>query len=206
MLICCRFRERHQLSKKDTMDWFLYLTSLSHIHDLEKDEKSAIDSMHVSSSVENDLESIFTNSTVENEIVENGQITESYDVQFQEQENKDDDSTFTLSDNFKTLVVHNTMEDKPQILDSSTECASDDIISLSSSHDELVPFIPSQNSLDQSFTNDALVKTVKQTNCISKEAFNLLYSESYYSLYPHVFADHRLHLHVNDFLRNTSLW
>ena len=127
------------------MDWFLYLTSLSHIHDLEKNEKSEIDSMHVSSSVENDLESIFTNSTVENEIVENGQITESYDVQFQEQENKDDYSTFTLSDNFKTLVVHNTMEDKPQILDSSTESASDDIISFSSSHDELVPFIPSQN-------------------------------------------------------------
>ena len=75
MLICCRFRERHQLSKKDTMDWFLYLTSLSHIHDLEKNEKSAIDSMHVNLSVENDLESIFTNSTAENEIVENGQIT-----------------------------------------------------------------------------------------------------------------------------------
>ena len=68
------------------------------------------------------------------------------------------------------------MEDEPQILDSVPECASDDIISLSSSHDELVPLIPSQNSLVQSFTNDASVKTVKQTNCINREAFNFLYS------------------------------
>ena len=75
MLICCRFRERHQLSEKDTLDWFLYLTSLSDIHDLEKNKKSAIDSMHVSSSVENDLKSIFTNSTAENKLVENGPIT-----------------------------------------------------------------------------------------------------------------------------------
>ena len=104
--------------------------------------------MHVSSSVEDDLESILSNSTAENEIVENGQITESYDKKFQEQENKDDDSTVTLSDNSKTLVVHTMMEDEPQILDSLTECASNDIISLSSSHDELVPFITSQNSLD----------------------------------------------------------
>ena len=98
------------------------------------------------------------------------------------------------------------MEDESQILNSSTECASDDIISLSSSHDELVPFIPSQNSLDHSFTNDASVKAVNETNHINREAFTFLYSESYYSLYPYVFADHRLHLHVNDFLRNTSLW
>ena len=58
------------------------------------------------------------------------------------------------------------MEDESQILNSSTECASDDRISLSSSHDELVPLIPSQNLLAQSFINDASVKMVKQTNCI----------------------------------------
>ena len=98
------------------------------------------------------------------------------------------------------------MEDKQKILDSLTECASDDIISLSSFHDELVPFISSQNSLDQSFTDDVSVKAVNETNHINREAFNFLYSESYYSLYPDVFADHRLHLHVNDFLRNTPLW
>ena len=107
MLICCRFHERHQFSEKDKTDWFLYLISLSDFHDLEKNENSVIDNIHVSSLVEDDLEFILSNSTAENEIVENGQITESYDMQFQEQENKDDDSTFTLSDNFKTLVVHN---------------------------------------------------------------------------------------------------
>ena len=98
------------------------------------------------------------------------------------------------------------MEDESQILNYSTECASDDIISLSSSHDELVLFIPSQNSLDQIFINGASVKAVNDINHINREAFNFLYSESYYSLYPDVFADHRLHLHVNDFLKNISLW
>ena len=98
------------------------------------------------------------------------------------------------------------MEDKLKILNSSTECVSDDIISSSSFHDELVPFISSQNSLDQSFFNDASIKSINEKNHINREAFTFLYSDSYYSLYPDVFADHRLHLHVNDFLRNTSLW
>ena len=197
MLICCKFHERHQLSENDTMDWFLHLTSLSDLHDLEKNEKFVIDSMHVSSSIGDDLESDSSNSNVENEVVKNEQITESYDKQFQEQENKDNDSTFTLTDNPKTLVIHNTMEDESQILDSSTECASDDIISLFSSHDELVPLIPSQNTLvDQSFFNNVSLRTVNETNHIDREAFNFLYSESYYSLYPDVFADHRIHLYV----------
>lgn len=207
MSICCRFRERHQLSEKDTMDWFLYLTSLSDLHDLEKNEKSVIDNMHVSSSIGDDLESNSSDSNVENEIVKNEQITKSYDMQFQEQEKKDNDSTFTLTDNPKTLVVHNTVEDESHILDSSTECASDDIISLSSSHDELVPLIPSQNTLvDQSFSNDVSLEAFNETNHIDREAFNFLYSESYYSLYPDVFTDHKLHLYVNDFLKNTPLW
>ena len=57
-----------------------------------------------------------------------------------------------------------------------------------------------------SFNNDVSVKAVNETNHINREVFNFLYSESYYSLYPDVFSDHKLHLHVNYHLRNISLW
>ena len=89
--------------------------SLSDFHDLEKNQNSAIDSMHVSSLVKFVLESILPNSTAENEIIENRQIVEFDDVQIQEQEKNDDDLTFILSDNFETLVVHETMEDKAKV-------------------------------------------------------------------------------------------
>ena len=72
MIICCRFHERHQLSENDIIYWFSHLNSLSDALDLEKNDKSEINDMHIDnfdSSVNVDLESNPVNSTLDIEIV-----------------------------------------------------------------------------------------------------------------------------------------
>ena len=101
--------------KKDTIDWFFYLNSLSDTLGSEKNDKSEINDMHIdnylSSSFNVHLESNPVNSTQNNEIVVHSQELGFFDTKFQEQKNKDCNSTLILSNDPKTLVIEVTMEE-----------------------------------------------------------------------------------------------
>jgi hypothetical protein len=60
-----------------------------------------------------------------------------------------------------------------------------------------------QNSaLDKDFSLESI-----DVNChIDREAFNFLYFETFYSLYPNICADHILNSDLNNFQFNNILW
>ena len=72
---------------------------------------------YLSSSINVDLESNTINSTQNNEIVVHAQELGFCDTQFQEQKNKDCNSILILSNDPKTLVIEDTVEEESKILD-----------------------------------------------------------------------------------------
>ena len=106
--------------KKTQFIGFPILILFSDALDLEKNDKYEINDMHIDnfdSSVNVDLESYLVNSTQDNEIVVHAQELGFCDTQFHEQKNKDCNSILILSNNPKTLVIEDTVEEESKILD-----------------------------------------------------------------------------------------
>jgi hypothetical protein len=208
MLICFRFHEKDQPSGEDALYWFLYLNSLSNPHDQENNDEHEVNSfydMHVteyiSPSIIIDSRSNSIESTNNTEIDIQQQMLGFCDIHFQEQESVSKDSNFILNNDTEDLVENKMVEEDSlfisqmgiDIEDVIDDYINDDI-ALPSSHIEQGPLILTYETYHQiKVCMIMFLLKINEGYPIKREAFNFLHSESFYSLYPDMFADYSLH-------------